>query len=194
MEKFLDRLVEILKLSPRYLFLPMLLVSGFALFAPANILDFLGLTIFASQYRSYLGAAFLVAAACITVSTVHSVYGWAHDSITYKRNTTQRQANWRQRLHRLTEEEKELLRGYIQDGTRTQNLPIDSGIVSGLVHEGVIYRASDVGSLLQGFAFNIQPWAWDYLNSHADLLVPSVDVRKAPQRSGNRYKSPTAPW
>jgi hypothetical protein len=74
-----------------------------------------------------------------------------------------------QRLHKLTEVEKKLLRGYIANQTRTQNFPIENGVVRGLEAEYIIYRAGSIGQL-NSWPYNIQPWAWDYLNKHKGLL------------------------
>jgi hypothetical protein len=43
------------------------------------------------------------------------------------------------------------------------------GVVGGL-DERVLYRASNLGQSVDYFAYNIQPWAWDYLNEHRKLL------------------------
>jgi hypothetical protein len=81
----------------------------------------------------------------------------------------------KKRLHRLTIEEKQILRGYVEGQTRSMNLNVSSGIVNGLVGESIIYRASNLSNPMAGFmafSYNIQPWAWDYLNKHRDLLRP----------------------
>jgi Super-infection exclusion protein B len=43
-------------------------------------------------------------------------------------------------------------------------------VVNGLVSETVLYRSSNMSALGTTFPFNIQPWAWDYLNEHPELL------------------------
>ncbi|MBI1879994.1 MAG: superinfection exclusion B family protein [Chloroflexi bacterium] len=73
------------------------------------------------------------------------------------------------RLHNLTRSEKAILKGYLGNQTRSQYLPIESGVVNGLEAEDIIYRASHIGKLDE-WAFNIQPWAWDYLTDHPELL------------------------
>ena len=44
------------------------------------------------------------------------------------------------------------------------------GVVGGLEGERVLYRASSLGCSVDYFAYNIQPWAWEYLNEHRKLL------------------------
>lgn len=43
-------------------------------------------------------------------------------------------------------------------------------VVLGLETEKIIYRASSLSSYYTNFPYNIQPWAWEYLNQHPDLL------------------------
>ncbi|MBI3319988.1 MAG: superinfection exclusion B family protein [Candidatus Omnitrophica bacterium] len=62
------------------------------------------------------------------------------------------------------------MRRYVEGKTRTQYFQIEDGVIQGLVAVDVLYRSAQVGHLLSGFAYNIQPWAWEYLNRHPDLL------------------------
>ncbi|WP_170318593.1 super-infection exclusion protein B [Paenibacillus sp. HGF7] len=73
-------------------------------------------------------------------------------------------------LHNLTEEEKNILRHYLYYNTRSQNLNVFDGVVKGLIHSEVIYQASSIGTMRGGFACNIQPWAWEYLQKNTQLL------------------------
>ena len=74
-------------------------------------------------------------------------------------------------LYQLTIQEKNILSGYIDDDTKTQELSIMSGVVKGLEYAGVIYRSTDLGSAAgASFDYNIQPWAWHYLKDNLELL------------------------
>jgi len=44
------------------------------------------------------------------------------------------------------------------------------GRVGGLEAEGIIFRSSNVGNI-ESWAYNLQPWAWDYLSAHPELLA-----------------------
>ena len=82
------------------------------------------------------------------------------------------------RLENLTESEKAILRYYVINGTRTNVLKIDDGVVGGLVSTGIIYRAAAMGDLMDGFAHNISDFAWDYLSVNPHLLDGKTnDVR-----------------
>jgi hypothetical protein len=73
-------------------------------------------------------------------------------------------------LKQLTPEEKGYLIPYIEEQQNTINVGMDDGIMAGLCAKGITYRAANIGDLLNGFAFNLQPWARDYLNSKPELL------------------------
>jgi hypothetical protein len=44
------------------------------------------------------------------------------------------------------------------------------GVVGGLQAERIIFRATVLSRGWDEFAYNIQPWAWEYLNKHRKLL------------------------
>ena len=74
------------------------------------------------------------------------------------------------RLHDLTDEEKNVLRDYIHRGSRTHYLEMNNGVTAGLVAAAVIHQASPMSVRRTIFPYNIQPWAWDYLREHPELL------------------------
>jgi hypothetical protein len=82
----------------------------------------------------------------------------------------------KERLHNLTADEREILQNYIGNRTKTQELDIRSGVVNELENDFIIYRASNIGHL-GGWAYNIQPWAWDYLNEHPELIFNKVELK-----------------
>jgi hypothetical protein len=73
-------------------------------------------------------------------------------------------------LHELTADEKAYLIPYVLENQNTQYFLLEDGIAGGLQAKTIIYRASNLGSLVGGWAFNIQPWARDYLKEHPELL------------------------
>jgi hypothetical protein len=161
----IGRLVEWIKLSPRHL-VPLSLFTGFILFAPERWLAVFGIVGLVSDYRPWFGATFLLSMALLISAALTMLYGWAKA----KREERAFLRSRRERLHHLSEPEKEILRCYIEDQTRTQYLPMSDGVVGGLVVERILFRASSLGQSFDYFAYNIQPWAWDYLNKHRKLL------------------------
>ncbi len=79
-------------------------------------------------------------------------------------------AERQERLHRLTQAEQEVLRPYVSEATRTQYLDLMDGVVAGLEHELVIYRPVAFFQLGLPCAFNMQPWAYDYLIERPHLV------------------------
>jgi hypothetical protein len=170
---------EWLKLSPRYL-LPIALVTGFVLFAPAGVLEVFGLAGLVEAYRPYLGAAGLLSSALLLTHGLTLGYEWVTARGRQVNDLRARQ----RRLHALTDDEKRVLRSYIGSQTRTQYLSVNDGVVNGLEREQVLFKAASVGHV-EEWAYNLELWAWDYLNQHPRLLAPNrkldgVDKDKTP--------------
>ena len=160
----LSKILEGIKLSPKYL-LPIALASGFLLFGPPNYIAVLGLDAFVFSYRTWIGLILLLSS---TLLLSHLLYGSWH-WVSRQLQDLRFKSSGRKRLANLTREEKETLREFILKQTRTQRLDFTSGVVTGLEHDKIIYQAAGVGSVM-GFDYNIQPWAWDYLNKNKRLL------------------------
>lgn len=80
--------------------------------------------------------------------------------------------NWRkleEQLHYLSNQEKEVLKRYIKTGNTTVSLNDASGVVRGLAAKTIIFRATNLGHGFN-FDYNIQPWAWKYLNENPHIL------------------------
>ena len=161
-----SKYLDWIKLSPRYL-LPISLFTGIALFASPQLLDTLGMSDVVEKYRPYIGFVFLLFSVLLVSSGLVAVLEFAAHEFLDRLLMRQR----RRRLRRLTKPEKEVLRGYINDGTRTRYLRISDGVVGGLVAEGILYRSTTLSKSGDYFAYNIQPWAWEYLNSHPGLVA-----------------------
>ena len=137
-------------------------VLGLILFIPEELAKTLAVNGFREQYRVYLGPAFLLAVSFCFARLFMFSKGLVEEK--------KRIANRQKTLHHLTAEEKGYLVTYIKGGQNTVYVGMDDGIMMGLVAKGVTYCASSEGSILDGFAFNLQPWARSYLEQHPDLL------------------------
>lgn len=158
--KFLDWI----KLSPRHL-AALAIASGFLLFARDKWLETIGLSEFAPKYKAYIGIIFLLACALLA----SQILSWLYLRVSERRKWARKIKNATKHLNSLTEEEKGMLRGYIESSSRTQYLPIGSGVVRGLEWDMILIQASDIGDL-EDWPYNIQPWAWDYLHKHPEIL------------------------
>jgi hypothetical protein len=161
-------LVDWIKLSPRYLLL-ICILTGFVAFAPPTWLSIFWITGLVSSYRPWFGLAFLLSAALLASSALIATCEWLKGK--YRERATRKYRH--RRLRQLTEDEKAILRGYVEGQTKTQYLAMSNGTVGQFVAEKILFRASSLGSVADYFPYNIQPWAWKYLNEHPELLDPS---------------------
>jgi hypothetical protein len=182
MPDFFKPLFEFLKLTPRYL-TAIGLVAGIILFGSDNFRETLGLAKFAQDYRFVLGILFLSSIALLLVAMggggIWRIQQWWRKRKAFKRIT--------ERLHCLTEDEKQILRYYIANNTRANMLRVENGVVSGLVSEGIIYQSASLGNVLEGFAHNIGDIAWDYLHVYPDLLNGTTTVCRTDKRERYGY-------
>ncbi len=168
----LSRLIEWIKLSPKYL-LPIGLVSGFLLFVNDSFLEKFGLKAFVGNFRAWIGIIFLMVATLIVIDISYQAFSCIKISYTNTRNRKKRI----ERLKNLTPEEKDILLGYLFPETRTQYFPINDGVVRGLEAESIIYQSSNVGDL-DNWSFNIQPWAWQLLKKHFNEIFSEEEVNE----------------
>jgi Super-infection exclusion protein B len=159
------KFLELVRVPFRYVF-GAFVANVLFLFSPNRYLTALGVLKYRETERAYFGLLFFVLLAIIIAAVVDAGAGTAR----YYRFLR----SARKRLHSLTLEEKQILAAYLARGTRTLYLSVQSGVVKGLVHENIIYRSSNVNNAEYGalaFAHNMQPWAWDYLNDHPEVLT-----------------------
>ena len=141
------------------------IVFAILIFSSEAMLDNFGLKSLVTEYRAYLGVGFLVTLALTLVNSISAIWKFIYPWITEAYLIS----IGKKRLQSLTPTEKQILRYYIQNQNRSQNLPIQDGTVNALQKEKIIIRGSSLGSL-HGFDYIIQPWAWEFLNKHPELL------------------------
>jgi len=159
------KILDWLKSSPKYLF-SIALVSGFGLFSPPFVLDIFGLTFFVTQYRPYFGIAFLISVATVLTEAILVV----HRTVSARRLKSRVVKQQLQALHNLTGQEKLILLSYLNRKTKTAYLDPEDGVVCGLEAQGIIHRATAIGGMARS-AYNIQPWAWDYIIDNPHLIA-----------------------
>jgi hypothetical protein len=161
MPDWIAKIIDSLKLSPRYIAM-LAVFCGVVLFTPMEKPSALGVAKLQEDYRAWFGIVFIF---CCSVLSIHGflfLHRRLYQCISIR--------NLRQRLHHLTQEEKSALSGYILGRTRTQNFDFRSGVVAQLEAEHVIARTSNLVHVIDGCPYSIQPWAWDYLTEHPELL------------------------
>jgi hypothetical protein len=161
----ISRYLDWIKLSPRYL-LPIALFTGFALFAPSDWLEVFGLADWIERYRPFFGLVCLASTVLLLSSGIMAIYDWGKG----RREEAQQMKQMRKSLHELSEPEKEVLREFVHNGTTTEYFRMSDGVVGGLRAKGILYRPTNLSRGHDIFAYNVLPWAWEYLNSHPKLL------------------------
>lgn len=170
-----DKVIDWIRLPARYL-VPIAALSGFLVFASAKVLDRFGLTAFVQLGRPWIALVFLASLAVLVSLFVWEVGRWAK-----KRFDISQKANRRiVRLGKLTPDEKHILLGYLVKNTKTQYFAITDGVVSGLVSAEIIYQSSANGQP-DSWAYNIQPWAWEYLKQHRGMVLSDEEVNELEQ-------------
>jgi hypothetical protein len=175
-EGYVKTILEVLKLAPRKL-IPFGLVAAFLLFDPDAFRKSPGIYQFAENYRPYLILFVLVTGGSLATNLAEQIVHRVRNRI-QARKVKKGQLK---RLHGLTENEKQILRFYIYNETRTNYLRIDDGVVQGLVSAGIIYRAAFMGNPFE-FAHNISDFAWDYLHENIGLLEGETTICRTDKR------------
>jgi hypothetical protein len=146
---------------------PLAIFSGLLLFLPESILEYFGLISIRTEYRPIIASIFLLTVSFLLTHLLSIIWRAIKNKLLVRQHTQLTYSY----LKKLTPEEKLVLRKYIEEETESQFLPIQHGITQGLVKKGILYRASQVGTLFgAGFAYNIQPFVKDYLKIHPELL------------------------
>jgi hypothetical protein len=84
-------------------------------------------------------------------------------------------------LEGLTGEEKGYLAPFIYGGKNTIYVGLDDGVMGGLVSKKICYHAAQEFDVLEGMAFNLQPWAREHLEKRPELLEGASGEPLTPQ-------------
>ena len=181
----LSKITEWLNLKPRFWFGTLLLTSAL-LFLPSEALDKLGLKDFRDAQKTWIGFVFLGSTVLLGSYAAEEVW------ITGKKAYLERRKlkSWHNQMVDLSPPEKLVLREYIENKETTRYFEISNGIVNGLVAKKILYCASNIGAYYKSFPFNLQPWAWKYLNEHPEILN---DLSAVSQANTSRQRTDESP-
>ncbi|MFV1977614.1 MAG: superinfection exclusion B family protein [Candidatus Scalindua sp.] len=165
----MEQLFAWMKLPKRVAW-PIVFVCALLLWGPADFNKGLGLDLFVEQYRVWVGVVFLFFLATGLTPLAPWCYEYIRNKIEEKRLIDAA----KKRVSDLTPEEKEVLRTYIDKNTRSCDLNIQNGVVSGLMSAGFLVLAFKVsyGGTRGSYTFpvNISDWAWEFLRNHPEIL------------------------
>lgn len=135
------------------------------LFAPDALVASLGAVRFRDENRLALGLGSLAIGSLLVARVLDLGRRWLVNHVRW----WVKERGLRKRLRDLTPTEQRILRTYLVKDTRTLSFSVRDGTIAGLVQATILYRATSVGNVFD-WAHNIQPWAWDYLRAHPELL------------------------
>lgn len=153
------------------------IATGTGLFSPDWVIIKLGLLQLRDQHRAYVGLAFVLSGALLLAQVTGA--GAQMVRRAYRRRRVQ--SSDRELLHGLTPDEKAYLLPFVV-GENTLYFRVQDGVAGGLVAKQILYRSSTVGSIVSGFAHNLQPWAREYLEKNPQLLEGANMTPSGPPR------------
>ncbi len=135
-------------------------VLGLILFLPESYAKIVAVDGFREQYRVYLGPVFLLALS-FSIARIYMFILQGHR----QRKALKAQ---QEKLHMLTPEEKECLAQFIFGQQNSIYVGMGDGVMGGLSRSKNItcLVAKKGGSL----AYNLEPWAREYLENNQDIL------------------------
>jgi len=161
----ISKFIEWLKLGIREI-CAIAIFTSLLLYLPQNLIEKIGLSTLINSYRGWIGAIWVGSLSLLTSAGIIKIC----NSITHRCKLRRVQKIRVQRLQKLTIEERRVISQYINHQTRTQNFKYSDGVIKELEAFKIISRSSDIAHKFDIFPFSIQPWAWDYLNKHPELL------------------------
>lgn len=162
-----------IKLSPKY-WLAIALVATSLVVLPDVVTDTLGVTQFVDAFRMWIGFICILSYGLLLT---HGLYA-SKDIIRKWWQQRRLLQLGRESLRTLSPPEKIMLADYVISQTKCMKQAYQDGIVQELQRANILYQASNLGNLMEGFAFNLQPWAWEELQSHPEILEPELSERR----------------
>ncbi len=173
----LTELADYFRKIPAAFLIAITCVLSLILFLPEKQASILAVEGFREKYRVFLGPALLLAISFCAAR----IYLFCMEG--YKQRKALKAK--KESLHRLTPEEKGYLVPFIQYKKNSIYVGMDDGIMAGLAAKNITYLAANMGNLLDGFAFNLQPWAREYLEKNPHLLDGYVGRPMTPEQKLN---------
>lgn len=160
-----DKLLKVFELAPRFL-ATIAIVSGFLLWSSQTVIESLGLSQFRADHRQWIGISLLLSIGGLAATGFGLLWQLAS-----RRRAHVALIN---RLKDLTEEEKQVLRWFLEHNTRTSQLKYGNGVVQGLIAAGIIIHTNPQAYRHHSEACLIAEDALGVLKKRPDLLTGST--------------------
>lgn len=172
MEKpdFLNKMLS--KLSIFSILVITFITSFLMLFLPNNYLKKLKLLNFIENMGYIFGLLFII-----------SFSGLIHIFVIKKYNKFKKIKEF----NKLTFDEKEILGKYINLETKTKEFNFNNGVVNGLLKKGILYIPNPHNIIPDEVPYNIQEWAWEYLNENEELIEITKEEKEKRKEIRNKY-------
>ena len=165
-----SQLVEMVKLPTKTMFI-LSLFLGTLLFLSSSTLERLGISGVIGNIRPLLAMAFLFFSIAIFVDFLITAIAFLKPWIVQQFFVERPGKKF---LQKLTTEERSLLSEAVNNNSRIVRIHINDGNARHLVHYRVISKAANSAySHDPCFEYCINPWAWEYLERHAELIEKS---------------------
>lgn len=158
------------------------------LFSTGGFIESIGFRDFRNSNLPFLGGLFIISISVLSAQIIRNVFSncktIALKWLEYYKGRRLRQAMIFG-LTNLTPDEKSYLLPYIAHQKTSVNFLMQDGIKSSIEEKGIIYQASTLGDMLNGWAYNLQPWAREHLERNQNLLSNASDAFE--NRFGSYY-------
>ncbi|KPQ20221.1 super-infection exclusion protein B [Halomonas sp. HL-93] len=171
-EAFSGLLSSIKQTSP-VIFTGLAIASGIVLFGSGELIETIGLNEFRDANTPYIGGCFVLSLSIVFAQSITGLLSFSKAQVVkwQKSRKSRKLMELRKAdLVNLTPNEKAYLAPYIFGEETTQYFLMEDGIKGSLEARNILYRASNMGDMVNGWAYNIQPWARDHLRNNPHLL------------------------
>ncbi|MEI6326807.1 MAG: super-infection exclusion protein B [Candidatus Roizmanbacteria bacterium] len=163
--EFTKNFLEWIKLKPRHL-ISLFAVSVLLLFLPQHILGLVALDSPVTNYRWIVGIVCIYSGISLLTDILIKLYMWVYRKFKIR----EKYINLYRELDHLSPEEKSIIREFISKETKTLYLDKESGVVGSLELSKIIYSGSSIGTDLNSWPYNLQPWAWEYIHKNPKVI------------------------
>jgi hypothetical protein len=176
-----------LKQTRPAIFSGLAIACGIIIFGNSNFLETIGLLAFREENRSYIGGIFVISLSILSSQFIVLMIQFFKSLLKKykeKKNQKTRMAAMISNLESLTPGEKSYLCPFILNQQASVNFLMEDGIKGSLDNKTILIQASNLGDMLSGWAYNLQPWAREHLENNSEILDGASDdfQRRFPQR------------